>query len=83
MLYGMGMEQNNNLSDEVVIGVTLDPCIVSWIAQPGLFGYPLIAEFKQKYEVANNGGWTMERSGDGSWAQKVGIEASSKRVDDS
>jgi hypothetical protein len=25
----------------------------------------------------------MERSGDGSWAQKVGIEASSKRVDDS
>ena len=56
-------------------GDILDPCIVSWIAQPGLFGYPLIEEFKDKYEIANNGGWAVERSGD-SWAQKVGIEAS-------
>jgi hypothetical protein len=62
----MGMEQNNNLSDEVVIGVTLDPCIVSWIVQPGLFGYPLIAEFKQKYE-------------DGLW-KEVEMEVGPKRL---
>jgi len=34
-----------------------------------------LMEWVSKYRIANNGGWAVDRSG-GSWAQKVGIEAS-------